>query len=176
MVICDVCQREFKNAQGLNGHRRFRHGVQQYPVTEPLAQSNSESDAPVTEFVTKGELSSVATRIQATLEAGIDELLGVGRSATSEQRQCGCGYDGALDEVERQVSDGELLDVPGVQEAIGFHEEAVRRGKKIGGWLKVPGVIAAVERYFGGPEEEEEISPEMFLRALETAVNRVKYR
>jgi hypothetical protein len=35
MITCDVCQREFKNQQGLTGHMRFVHGIKpnkQHPL------------------------------------------------------------------------------------------------------------------------------------------------
>ena len=167
MVTCDICNREFKTAQAVNGHKRFRHGVRQLPVAEPAtpvaAQNSPEGTAPVSSGDTE-----LAARIQAILEAG--ELPEGGQAATShlgdtatgQLGQCGCGIPGALDEVKRQIACGELLEVPGVAEAVAFNREMRRRGRDEA-WFDVPEVAVAVVNHLTEGDLDEEMSIEEIL-------------
>ncbi len=73
MVTCELCGREFKNTQGLNGHKRFFHG------------NRSSSNAPATPVVTESELSKLEGRLEQ-LESitGLDKVGLLGTNCNSE--------------------------------------------------------------------------------------------
>jgi len=49
VTSCDICGRQFKSAQGLNGHVRFKHGTAS--VAQASAEKGAQPSAPVAESV-----------------------------------------------------------------------------------------------------------------------------
>ena len=70
MVSCEICGKEFKTPQALNGHVRFKHG------THPAATGASESVAtPVTPVDTQNATEGVVAQMLEHLDDRIGELL-----------------------------------------------------------------------------------------------------
>ena len=61
MVDCDICDKSFKTAQGLAGHRQFAHGE----VRSPQQTTHSS-------FVTNEQLSELVEGLQAAMDEQIE--------------------------------------------------------------------------------------------------------
>lgn len=57
MIKCDICGQELRSMQGLNGHKRFKHGVR-LGRTKPLSQAR---------FITDDELVLILDKHEQTL-------------------------------------------------------------------------------------------------------------
>jgi uncharacterized coiled-coil protein SlyX len=67
MISCDICGKEFKNTQGLRGHKNFVHNDKNSNTEEPVAQQatqqllSSKSSTPVT---TESQLCKLEARLE----------------------------------------------------------------------------------------------------------------
>ena len=91
MVSCDICGKEFKNTQGLRGHKNFIHSDKAGSVRQPVAQQllSSNLSTPVT---TEQRLSQLEDRfaklehITGVRETGeLEKLLGITDTPLTEQ-------------------------------------------------------------------------------------------
>ncbi len=81
MVSCDICGKEFKNTQGLRGHKNFVHadavGGFGQPVTQQAAQQplSSDSGTRVTTEQRLSQLESRSTRLEHVTGVGETDVL-----------------------------------------------------------------------------------------------------
>ena len=95
MVSCDICRKEFKNTQGLRGHKNFVHADTGYGIGQPVAQQAAQqplSSNLGTRVTTEQRLSQLENRF-ARLEhvTGVretdelEQLLGITDTPLTEQ-------------------------------------------------------------------------------------------
>jgi len=180
MLKCEICNREFKNQQGLTGHLRLKHGIQPATTgsTEPLGipaipgeiQSESESAiAQVLERMDDGisELLKLPAQTLAALQSAMAELQQPEHLHGIIDSNCqDCRSE--INKIGRAAQDV-IRGIPGVPEAIAFAKAMSDRGKDYG-WNQVPDVAAAIDQHL---MDTRQIDPEEWLKALGIAVERV---
>ena len=87
MVSCDICGKQFKNTQGLRGHRHFVHSDNGVNIRQPVAQqagqqllsSNSSTPAATEQRLSKLEdrFSMLEHTIGARDTDEIEKILGI---------------------------------------------------------------------------------------------------
>ncbi len=66
MVKCDICGKEFKNTQGLRGHKNFVHSDKVSSIKKPVTQQlSSELEQPVTKLeLLEFKLQQLETKLE----------------------------------------------------------------------------------------------------------------
>ena len=83
MVSCDICGKEFKNTQGLRGHKNFVHNDKVISVGPPVAQQSTQQllssklSVPVT---TEQRLSQLEDRFEK-----LEHITGVGKTGERDK-------------------------------------------------------------------------------------------
>ena len=122
MVTCEICGRQFKNSQGLRGHKTFKHGifassntpVSKVDILHPLSKLESRvkqlenltgtngTSVLGTSTMDKSSLSKKLTDVTAQVSSLTRQLIDVSSSAASKTDLA--GIVDKVDELTRQIS------------------------------------------------------------------------
>jgi len=147
MEYCEHCDRPFKTVQGLLGHLRMKHNVDD---GENSAEFGRDIEEPP-------KMQEVLEEIRTQLE-DLEALANA--AANPDHRHGGDGNCTKCHELlhsirQRGIKDGahSVLSLPGVREAITYKDWANERNENnpsspvVGNWFDVPGVKEAISKY-----------------------------
>ena len=162
MPTCEYCEREFKNMSGLSGHKQLAHR---------LETGSQSADSSATERFNKrltDRLEQTLEQLDQVLEQQLELAVRVSKSdsnpplAQAEERILAAL--GNLEQQvqsfqqrelprERQLAISEMLEIPGVRDAVDYNHWALERNKAIPNdpvplsWHDAPGIKDAIEHF-----------------------------